>query len=163
MPRVRTHSQYMTSAARAMADRTNFRAPVVAGCHAPPILQPAEHDFDPVPAFVPALVILYRFLPLLPARDAGAYPFVFQRFPEPIGVIAAIPEQPIGIRQAAQQCPCPDVIADLTRRDEQVQWPAFAVADGVQLGVHAALGATDQASTPPFLTPKLVAVRWAFR
>ena len=51
------------------------------------------------------------------------------------------------------------VIADLTRRDEQVQGAAFVVADGMQLGVHAALGAADQASTPPFFTPMLVAVR----
>jgi hypothetical protein len=39
----------------------------------------------------------------------------------------------------------------------------LAVADGVQLGVHAAFGPADQTSTPPFLTPMLVAVRWAFR
>src|SRR6056297_443019 len=34
-------------------------------------------------------------------------------------------------------------------RDEQVERSALAVADGMQLGVHAALRATDQASTPP--------------
>jgi hypothetical protein len=39
----------------------------------------------------------------------------------------------------------------------------LAVADGVQLSVHAALGSANQASTPPFLTPKLDAVRWAFK
>lgn len=49
--------------------------------------------------------------------------------------------------------------ADLIGGDEQVERTSPAVADGMQLGVHAALGATNQASTPPFLTPKLVAVR----
>ncbi len=34
-------------------------------------------------------------------------------------------------------------IADLIRRDEQVQGPALTVADGVQLGVHAPFG-SDQ-------------------
>ncbi|SMG53254.1 hypothetical protein SAMN02746000_03415, partial [Paracoccus sp. J56] len=55
------------------------------------------------------------------------------------------------------------VVADLTGADEQVERSAMAVADGVQLGVHAAFGPTDQASTPPFLTTMLVAVRWALR
>ncbi len=77
--------------------------------------------------------------------------------------MAAIPELPIDIWQAAQQCPCADVVADLTSREEQVERSALTVADGVQLGVHAAFCSTNQASTPPFLTPKLVAVRWAFR
>jgi hypothetical protein len=38
-----------------------------------------------------------------------------------------------------------------------------AIADGVQLGVHAALCPANQASTPPFFTPRLDAVRWALR
>jgi hypothetical protein len=33
----------------------------------------------------------------------------------------------------------------------------------MQFGVHAAFCAPDQAHTTPFLTPMLVAVRWAFR
>ena len=32
--------------------------------------------FDPVAAFIATLVIFDGFLPLLPARDAGAYPLV---------------------------------------------------------------------------------------
>jgi len=67
------------------------------------------------------------------------------------------------IGQAAEQRPCPDVVADLTGGDEQVERASLAITNRVQLGVHPALCATDQASTPPFLTPMLVAVRWAFR
>jgi hypothetical protein len=52
--------------------------------------------------------------------------------------------------------PGTNVIADLPSGHKQVQRAAFAIADGVQLGIHPALSATDQASTPPFLTPKLV-------
>lgn len=96
-------------------------------------------------------------------RVTGAYPFVLQRFSEPVSVIAAIPEQPFDLWQAAQQSSCANVIADLSSGDEQVDWSSLAVTDCVQLGVHAALGSTDQASTPPFLTAMLVAVRWAFR
>ena len=94
-----------------------------------------------------------------------------------IGVITAIPKKPVNIGQAARQRPCADVITDLTGGDEQVQRPPLAVADGVQLRVpflgktfHWTVSfsleprrPTDQTSTPPFLTPMLVAVRWAFR
>jgi len=55
---------------------------------------------------------------LLPAWDAGTYPFVLQRFSEPVGVISAIPEQPVDLWQAAQQRSRADVIADLTRGNE---------------------------------------------
>jgi hypothetical protein len=92
--------------------------------------QPAEHDLDPVAPFVTTLVVLNRFLPLLPARDAGAYPFVLQRFPEPISVIATIHEQPIDIRQAVQQCPHTSVIADLTGGNEQVERTSSVVGKG---------------------------------
>ncbi len=114
-------------------------------------------------AFVAALVVLHRFLPLFPAWDAGPYPFVFQRFSEPVGIVAAVSQQPFHLWQTAHQSAGTDVIADLSCRDEEVERSALAVADGVQLRVHAALGPTNQASTPPFFTPMLVAVRWALR
>jgi len=52
-------------------------------------------------------------------------------------------KQPFDLGQAAQQGPYPDVVADLSGGDKQVEWPPLTVADGVQLGVHAALGLTD--------------------
>jgi hypothetical protein len=39
----------------------------------------------------------------------------------------------------------------------------LAVADRMQFGIHAALGSTDQTTTPPFFAAMLVAVRCAFR
>jgi len=42
---------------------------------------------------------------------------------------------------------------------EQEQRTALTVTDSVQLGVHAALGATDQAATSPLFTARLDAVR----
>ena len=116
-----------------------------------------------VAPLVAAFVVFHRFRPLFSAGDTCAYPFVFQRISEPVGIISAVPEQPVDVRQAGQQCPCADVVADLTGRDEQVERSALVVADGMQLGVHAALGPANQASTSPFFTPKLVAVRWALR
>ena len=52
---------------------------------------------------------------------------------------------------------------NLASGDKEVQRPPFAITDGVQFGIHAALGSTDQAATPPFFAAILVAVRWAFR
>ena len=72
----------------------------------------------------------------------GRIPFVFQRFSEPVSVIAAVAEQPIDLRYAAQQCSCADVIADLPSSDKQVQWSPLAIANGVEFGVHPAFGPT---------------------
>ena len=77
--------------------------------------------------------------------------------------MAPIPEQPIDLWQAAEQGRCANVVADLSGGDEEVDRAAMAVTDGMQLGVQAAFRAADQASTPPFLTPRLDAVRWALR
>lgn len=107
-------------------------------------------------SFVAALVIVYRCLTLLSAGDAGAYAFVLQRFSEPISVVTPIPEQPVRIRPAAEQCPCPDVIADLSGRDKEVDRTALAVADGVQLGPSRDIAAqcpAGQRFMPPLVRP----------
>lgn len=101
-----------------------------------PILKPAEHDFDPVATFVTALVTIHDFLGLLPNRDAGAYPFAFQCFSEPISVVSSVHEQPFDGRQTTHQSAGADVVADLSCCDEQVGRTFLAVADGVQFGVH---------------------------
>lgn len=64
--------------------------------------------------------------------------------------MAAIPKQPADFRQAAEETPSADIVADPPSRDEQVQGPPMAVADGVKLGIHAALRAPNQTSAPLF-------------
>ncbi len=133
-------------------------------CHTgPPVLEPSEHDLDAVAAIVATFVVFHSRLALLSAWDAWAYPFVLQRFSEPIGIIAAISEHPVYVRQTAQKRPRANVVADLPSRDEVVDWASLAIADGMQLGIHTALGPPYQAPTPPFVTPMPVAARWAFR
>lgn len=138
-------------------------ASVIAGRAAPPILEPAEHYLNLVAPFVSAFVVFDGSLALLPARDTRAYPFILQRFSEPVSVMTAIPQQPFDVRRTTEQRPCADVIADLSDRDEQVDRSSQTVTDSMQLGVHTALRSTDQAAAPPFFTPMLVAVRWASR
>lgn len=53
--------------------------------------------------------------------------------------------------------------SDLACGHEEPDRPSLGIADGVQLGVHAALGAPDLAPAPSVLTAKLVDMRWAFR
>ena len=93
----------------------------MAGGHASPILEPAKHDLDAVSP----LVVLDRRLALHPAGDAGAYPFVFQRVPEPFGAIVAIIEQPVHVWQTAVQSPSTGLIANLPGGNEQIERGAF--------------------------------------
>src|SRR5690606_16508734 len=111
---------------------------VVSGGDAPPILQPPEHDLDVVAAFVAPLVVFHRLLARLSAWDADLYPLVFQRFSEPIGIIAPVSKQPPCLRQAAQQRRRAGVITDLAGGHEEPDRPPFGIGNGVQLGVHAA-------------------------
>ena len=145
----------------------DFWASIVPGRNPAPVLQTSEHDLDLVAAFVATLVVLDGLAARLPARNAGLYPLVFQCFSEPVGVISPVSEQPICLWQAAQQRRRAGVITDLACRHEEPDRATIGVGDGVQLGVHAALGSTDQ-TTPlvagsPFFDRRLVAVRCVLR
>ncbi len=80
----------------------DLRAPVVSRYHPPPVHEPPEHDLDAVATFVAALFMPDGFVARLPAGDAGVYPLVFQSFPEPISILAAISRQPLRLWQFAQ-------------------------------------------------------------
>ena len=123
----------------------------------------AEHGLDTVASLVSALVMPDGLAAVFPARDAGPYPHVLKGFTEPVGVVSPVGNQPFDRRQGATQRSRADVVAHLASRDEEADWSPGAVRDGVQLGIHAALGSADQAPAPPFFTARLVAVRWAFR
>lgn len=74
-------------------------------------------------------------------------PLVFQRFSEPVGVIAPVGEHPFGSGQTAQQGCCASVISDLAFGHEDLRRTPLGVRNGMQLGVHAALRPADQ-TTP---------------
>ena len=83
--------------------------------------------------------------------------------PEPVGVVAAVAEQPLRLWQLVQQRCRAGVVAHLAGGHEEAQGAAVRVGDGMQLRIHAALGAADQAAKVPLLTRRLEAVRCAFR
>lgn len=63
----------------------------------PRVSNPTEHDLDAIAPLVSVLVVLHLHRALLSARDTGAYPIVCQCVAEPVGVIAAISEQPVDL------------------------------------------------------------------
>ena len=77
---------------------------------------------------------------------------------EPVTVVAAIGDQGLSGRQHVQQHGGAFVIAHLPFGQQQGDGPALLVADRVELGVQAALGAPDAAREAPFLC-RLAAVR----
>ncbi|CAM8671106.1 hypothetical protein MCEREM30_00825 [Paracoccaceae bacterium] len=145
----------------------DLRAPVVSRCNSPPVHEPPEHDLDPVAAFVATLVVLDWLATGFPAWDARLYPLVFQRICEPVSVIAPVGQQPLRLWQAAQQGRRAGIVADLACGHEEADRAAIGLGDGMQIGVHAALGSADQTAPlvacPPFFDRRLVAVRCTFR
>lgn len=137
-------------------------APVVTCCDAPPVIDPAEQVLDLVTLAVELLVVLVLGLAIGFGRNAGGNALAVERGAEPIAVIALVAEQHLGAWQAGKQQNCAFVVAHLAFGQQQDDRPAQAIADGMQLGVQPALGASDTSgNSPPFR--RLAAVRCAFR
>ena len=81
---------------------------------------------------------------------------------EPVGVIAPVAEQDVGLGERVDHQGCALVIAHLTFAQQQDQGSALAVAHRVELRVQAAFGAADTSGNIPFFK-RLAAVRCAFR
>lgn len=104
-----------------------------------------------------------RLDPGFPTRDAGRDALGLQGISEPICVIAPVAEPPLRLRQTVQQGASAGVVADLACCHEQADRASVCVGHSVQLGVNAALCASDQPPETPFFTPRLEAVRCALR
>ena len=76
--------------------------------------------------------------------ETYAYPFVFQRFSEPVDLIAARCAQPVNLWQTAEQSAGPVSFADVCCCEQQSEGMSLAVTDRVQLGVHPAPNASRQ-------------------
>lgn len=135
---------------------------IVAHGDTAPVFQSAEHALDEIALLVAHGVVVDRQFAVFAPRDAGLDAAVGERFAEPVAVIAAIGDQDVGVGQRGQHGRGSAIVADLTFGQEQDHGLAVAVADGVQLGVQAALGTSDAAGNSPFLS-RLAAVRCALR
>lgn len=85
-PRLRTHSSEPEEDGGCQRDGGEECgwASVVAGRNPPPVLQPPEHDLDPVASSVTALVVAYRCISGLSAWNAGLDPLCFKSVQEPV-------------------------------------------------------------------------------
>lgn len=109
------------------------------------------------------LVVSDRLVARSPARDAGLDALGLQGVSEPVGVVAAVAEQPLRFWHIVEQRCRVGVVADLASGHEEAQGAAVRVGNGMELGVHAAFGAPYQAAEIPLFTRRLDAVRCAFR
>ena len=132
-------------------------------CDPSPVLYSSEHDLDTAAAFVFPPVVSDRFSTTFPARNAGLYPFPLQGIPKPICVIPAIGQHPLGYGKTVGKGCCTCIITGLPRRHEEAQRSSVLIGDGMQLRIHTAFCATDQATWIPFLSRRLGAVRCALR
>src|SRR3546814_192629 len=129
----------------------------------PPVLETTEHDLDTIAAFVAPLVVFYGLVAYFSTRDAGRDPLFLQGVAEPVGVVAPVGQHPLRFGQTVEQSCRASVIADLASGHEEADGTAIRIGHGMQLGVHAAFCAPDQASRTPFFTRRLDAVRCALR
>ena len=127
------------------------------------MIQAAEHDLDAAAAFVAALVVFDGLVPYFPARDAGRDPLFLQGVAEPVGIITSVGQHPLRFGQTVEQSRRARVIADLPGGHEEADRTTVRIGHSMQLGIHAAFRAPDQASRAPFFTRRLDAVRCALR
>ena len=108
-------------------------ATIVAGCDAPPILEPCKHDLDFVALLIKFLVIGQRDFPAFGRGNAGLAASFGESMPEPIAVIAAVGKKRFGGRQGIKDQPRPFVIAHLPFAEQKNEGLALAIADRVEL------------------------------
>lgn len=98
------------------------------------------------------------------SRRLSLYPFVFQRLPEPIGIIG--PGRPKARQQAAQKRGRSRMIGELTCCHQDPDRTAMGIGYSMRFGVQAAFGSAGQTAplvaSPRFFACRLVAVRCAF-
>ena len=124
-------------------------AAIVAHGDPPPVLDAVEHDLDFMALLVEGLVVAAFSFAMPAGRDAGGDAPVPQCGTEPVGVVTPVSEEFLSIRHHHEQAPCALVIAGLAGSEDEGNGLAHAIADGVQLGVQAALRAPETAGNSP--------------
>ena len=66
-----------------------------------------EHDLDPVPSFVAALVVFDGLVARLSSWDAGRYSLIYKGLTEPIRVIPGSPNNQLAAERPFTRAPAP--------------------------------------------------------
>ena len=80
----------------------------------------------------------------------GLDAFSLDAVPKPFGAVAAVTEQPLRFEHVIEQRCRASVVAYLGRRHEEAQGAPVSIGDGMELGVHTAFGAANQAAETLF-------------
>lgn len=122
-------------------------AAVITGSDAAPILEAREHVFNAVALAVEGGIVRDDLL-AAPARgDAGGDAPIGQSPAEPIGVIASVRYQRLGLRQQGQERLGTKEITPMASAEKHLYRSPFSIRRDMQLGVQPALSAADQAAT----------------
>ncbi|MBB3937305.1 Predicted flavin-nucleotide-binding protein, pyridoxine 5'-phosphate oxidase superfamily [Aureimonas phyllosphaerae] len=105
--RVRTHSSEPEENGGSQCDggEEDGWTAVVAGRDTAPVLEAAEHDLNAVAASVAALVVFDGRVARPSPRDAGLDALCLQGVPEPVGIVAAVTEQPLRLADRQARLP----------------------------------------------------------
>jgi hypothetical protein len=137
-------------------------ASVVAGVDAAPVFQLAEHVLDFVALAVERAIMGDRHFAVHLRRNARDNTAFGQGIAEPASIVTPVAEQSFGSWQGIEHQRGPLVVAHLAFAEQHHQRTPLTVADGVKLGVQAALRAPDTSGNSPFFS-RLAAVRCALR
>ncbi len=119
-----------------------------------PVLEAAKHALDDVGLPVDGLVIMVLDLAVLARWDDGRGSAFCQPVAQGFAVIALVGNEFGGGRHGFDTALGDLAIMDVSWCQEQDEGPAFRIADSVELGVAAPLGAADaMGQGPPFPPP----------
>ena len=117
---------------------------VVAGGDGTELLEPAVEVFDEMAGLVHVLVERTRGLAVASGRNDTGLARFLQRFDDaPVGIEGFVGEQSIGLH-VRQQRICPLQVMGLARGQEEAEWIAQSVDQGMDLGAQPAFAAPDR-------------------
>ncbi len=134
--------------------------PVVSGCYALPVLEPAEHALDDIASAVRGSVEGINDVSRCPARDNGLDALPTEEVPQPIGVISLVCDQPFGWFEANEKWHGHGDVGDISRCQRDGDDPATSIGQTMDFRGSSAPRDADRLRVLPPFPPD--AERWAF-
>jgi hypothetical protein len=114
-----------------------------------------EHCLDAPAVLGAAFIVVDRAFAVAPAGNDRDRALVAQGAPEPVGIVAAVGDQPLHADGLAYEQVGTFDVARVTRRQDEAERPAEEVDEGVDLRrPTAARDANGLGASPPFAPPE---------